>query len=99
MSLSLKSQMQSPGRRNCCALAGQSKAPTQTEDDLTLYNHWKLWSEAGVVIRMMEGCRVAKPNAAPWMIAATYLKAHRTALSLAVKMGVLSGASDAQKAA
>ena len=33
------------------------------------------------------------------MIDATYLKAHRTASSLAVKTGILGGSSDSPKAA
>ena len=65
----------------------------------TLYNRWKRWSEAGVFIRMMEGLSGAQAERRTLMIDATYLKAHRTASSLAVKKGVLGGSSDAPKAA
>jgi transposase len=54
----------------------------------TLYNRWKRWGDKGVFLRMMEG--LAAPQACERrtvMIDATYLKAHRTASSPAVKMG------------
>ena len=53
----------------------------------TLYNRWKRWSEAGVFIRMMEGLSGHNAERRTVMIDATYLKAHRTASSLAVKKG------------
>jgi transposase len=65
----------------------------------TLYNRWKRWSEAGVFIRMMEGLSGAQAERRTLMIDATYLKAHRTASSLAVKKGGLGGSSGAPKAA
>ena len=57
----------------------------------TLYNRWKRWGEMGVFTRMMEGLSLAGAERRTVMIDATYLKAHRTASSLAVKKGV-SGA-------
>mgnify|MGYP001180504618 CR=1 FL=1 len=53
----------------------------------TLYNRWKRWGGMGVFARMMEG--LASEAAVPKtvMIDATYLKAHRTASSLAMKKG------------
>jgi len=53
----------------------------------TLYNRWKRWGDMGVFARMMEG--LASEAAVPKtvMIDATYLKAHRTASSLALKKG------------
>ena len=65
----------------------------------TLYNRWKRWSEAGVFIRMMEGLSGHNAERRTVMIDATYLKAHRTASSLAVKNGGLGGSSGAPKAA
>lgn len=50
----------------------------------TLYNRWKRWSEAGVFIRMMEGLSGHNAERRTVMIDATYLKAHRTASSLAL---------------
>jgi transposase len=55
----------------------------------TLYNRWKRWGEAGVFVRMMEGLAAAGADPKTVMIDATYLKAHRTASSLAVKKGGL----------
>ena len=55
----------------------------------TLYNRWKRWGDKGVFLRIMEG--LAAPQASERktvMIDATYLKAHRTASSLAVKKGM-----------
>jgi hypothetical protein len=56
-----------------------------------LYNRWKRWGAAGVFARMMEGRSSAGADRKTVMIDATYLKAHRTASSLAVKKGI-SGA-------
>ena len=64
-------------------------APKDYGPHKTLYNRWKRWGDKGVFLRMMEG--LAAPQAAERrtvMIDATYLKAHRTASSLAVKKGV-----------
>ena len=48
---------------------------------------------------MMEGLSGAQAERRTLMIDATYLKAHRTASSLAVKKGGLGGSSGAPKAA
>jgi len=55
----------------------------------TLYNRWKRWGEMGVFVRMMEGLAAAGAERKTIMIDATYLKAHSTASSLAVKKGSL----------
>ena len=74
-------------------------APPAYGPHKTLYNRWKRWSEAGVFIRMMEGLSGHNAERRTVMIDATYLKAHRTASSLAVKKGGLGGSSGAPKAA
>jgi transposase len=60
-------------------------APKDYGPAKTLYNRWKRWSEMGVFVRMMEGLAAAGAERKTIMIDATYLKAHRTASSLAVK--------------
>jgi len=52
-----------------------------------LYNHWKRWGEMGVFLWMMEGLAAGGADPRTVMIDATYLKAHRTASSLAFKKG------------
>jgi len=64
-------------------------APKDYGPAKTLYNRWKRWGEAGVFVRMMEGLAAANADPKTLMIDATYLKAHRTASSLAVKKGGL----------
>ena len=64
-------------------------APKDYGPAKTLYNRWKRWSEMGVFLRMMEGLAAANADPRTVMIDATYLKAHRTASSLAVKKGGL----------
>ena len=66
-------------------------APSAYGPHKTLYNRWKRWSEAGVFVRMMEGLSGAQTERRTVMIDATYLKAHRTASSLAVKKGASGG--------
>ena len=63
-------------------------APTDYGPHKTLYNRWKRWGAAGVFARMMEGLAAAGAERKTVMIDATYLKAHRTASSLAVKRGI-----------
>jgi transposase len=63
-------------------------APKDYGPAKTLYNRWKRWGEMGVFVRMMEGLAAAGADPRTVMIDATYLKAHRTASSLAVKKGV-----------
>ena len=62
-------------------------APKDYGPHKTLYNRWKRWGAAGVFARMMEGLSSAGSDRKTVMIDATYLKAHRTASSLAVKRG------------
>ena len=64
-------------------------APREYGPAKTLYNRWKRWSDQGIFGRMMEGPAAPQaPERQTIMIAATYLKAHRTASSLGVKKGV-----------
>ena len=65
-------------------------APKDYGPHKTLYNRWKRWGEMGVLTRMMEGLSAAGADRKTVMIDATYLKAHRTASSLAVKRGILA---------
>ncbi|WP_415518859.1 MULTISPECIES: IS5 family transposase [Gluconobacter] len=62
-------------------------APREYGPHKTLYNRWKRWSAMGIFIRMMEGLTTGKADPQTIMIDATYLKAHRTASSPAVKKG------------
>ena len=62
-------------------------APTAYGPHKTLYNRWKRWSNKGVFARMMAGLVAEHGEENTVMIDATYLKAHRTATSLGVKMG------------
>lgn len=74
-------------------------APKDYGPAKTLYNRWKRWGEAGVFVRMMEGLAAVGADPKTVMIDATYLKAHRTASSLAVKKGGSVALSGAQRAA
>jgi hypothetical protein len=67
-----------PGTKKGEALYGPHK---------TLYNRWKRRGQMGVFTRMMEGLSAGAERKTV-MIDATYLKAHRTASSLAVKRGI-----------
>ena len=53
----------------------------------TLSNHWKRWSDKGVYACIMVGLAAEHAEKKTAMIDATYLKAHRTATSLAAKKG------------
>ena len=53
----------------------------------------------GIFVRIMEGLAAAGAEPKTVMIVATYLKAHRTASSLAFKKGGLDDGSAAPKAA
>lgn len=66
-------------------------APKDYGPHKTLYNRWKRWGEMGVFARMMDGPSAAAAERGTVMIDATYLKAHRTASSLAVKKGMSDG--------
>ena len=74
-------------------------APKDYGPHKTLYNRWKGWGRMGVFTRMMEGPSSASADRKTVMIDATYLKAHRTASSLAVKRGISAASSAAPKAA
>lgn len=52
-----------------------------------LYSHWKRWSEKGIFARMMAGLAAEHGEKTTVMIDAMYLKAHRTATSMAAKKG------------
>ena len=65
-----------------------SDAPSVYGPPKTLYNRWKRWCDMGVFARIMAGLASEAAEQKIVMIDATYLKAHRTASSLAVKKGV-----------
>jgi transposase len=73
-------------------------APAVYGPPKTLYNRWKRWCGMGVFARIMEGLASEAAEQKTVMIDATYLKAHRTASSLAVKKGGAVGRSGARKA-
>ena len=59
-----------------------------TDEDMppkTLYNRWRRWGDLGVFARMMEGLATEGGEVRVVMIDATYLKAHRMALTLRVE--------------
>ncbi len=62
-------------------------APEAYGPHKTLYSRWKRWSEKGIFARMMVGLAAEHGEEKTVMIDATYLKAHRTATSLAEKRG------------
>lgn len=62
-------------------------APREYGPAKTLYNRWKRWSDKGVFVAMMDGLSAKGAERKTIMIDATYLKAHRTALSLGLKKG------------
>ena len=62
-------------------------APADYGPHETLYNRWKRWSVKGVFARMMAGLAAEHGEQETVMIDATYLKAHRTATSMAAKKG------------
>ena len=61
-------------------------APREYGSPKTLCNRWKRWCDIGVFARMMEGPASEGGEQKTIMIDATYLKAHRTAPSLRVKV-------------
>lgn len=73
-------------------------APAAYGPPKTLYNRWKRWCGMGVFARIMEGLASDAAEQRTVMIDATYLKAHHTASSLAVKKGGAGGRSDARRA-
>lgn len=62
-------------------------APEAYAPHKTLYSRWKRWSEKGIFARMMVGLAAEHCEEKTGMIDATYLKAHRTATSMAGKKG------------
>ena len=62
-------------------------APAEYGPHKTLYSRWKRWSEKGIFARMMVGLAAGHREEKTVMIDATYLKAHRTATSMAAKKG------------
>ena len=62
-------------------------APKEYGPHKTLYSRWKGWSEKGIFARMMAGLAAEHGEEKTVMIDATYLKAHRTATSMAAKKG------------
>jgi transposase len=62
-------------------------APAAYGPHKTLYSRWKRWSEKGIFARMMAGPAAEHGEKTTVMIDATYLKAHRTATSMASKKG------------
>ncbi|GAB4536395.1 MAG: hypothetical protein Tsb0024_06470 [Ruegeria sp.] len=62
-------------------------APEAYGPHKTLYRRWKRWSEKGIFARMMAGLAAEHGEKGTVMIDATYLKAHRTATSMAAKRG------------
>ena len=81
------------GLRRCDASEGY--VPSKT-----LYNRWKRWGNRGVFVRITEGLATPQaPERKTIMIDATYLKAHRTASSLRVKMGSQDAWSGARRVA
>ena len=73
-------------------------APAVYGPPKTLYNRWKRWCGMGVFARIMEGLASEAAEQKTVMIDATYLKAHRTASSLAVKKGGAGGPSGERRA-
>lgn len=62
-------------------------APAAFGPHKTLYSRWKRWSEKGIFARMTAGLAAEHGEEKTVMIEATYLKAHRTATSMAAKKG------------
>ena len=62
-------------------------APRKYGPHKTLYNRWKRWTDKGVFAQIMAGPAAEHGEEKTVMIGATYLKAHRTATSLAAKKG------------
>ena len=63
-------------------------APRECRLPKALYNRWKRWGDMGVFAQMMEGLTSEGCEEKAVMIDASYLKAHRTALSMWSKKGL-----------
>lgn len=59
--------------------------PSEYGPHKTLHNRWKRWSDKGIFARIMAGLADEHDEKNTVMIDASYLKARRTASSLAVK--------------
>lgn len=75
-----------------------SDAPAVFGPPKTLYTRWKRLCDMGVFARIMAGLASEPTEQKTVMIDATYLKANRTASSLAVKNGGAVGRSGTRKA-
>ena len=62
------------------------------------YSRWKRCSEKGIFARTMDGLAAEHGEEKTVMIDATYLKAHRTASSMAAKKGGLTAGFTARQA-
>lgn len=60
-------------------------APVACCPHKTLYSRWKRWSEKGIFARVMARLAAEHGEQKTVMIAGTYLKAHRTATSMAAQ--------------
>ncbi|OOY17017.1 IS5 family transposase [Thioclava sediminum] len=65
-------------------------APAAYGPNKTLYSRWRRRSEKGIFARMMSGLASEHGGEKAVMIDATYLKAHRTATSMAAKKGCVA---------
>ena len=74
-------------------------APREYGPHKRLYSRWKRCSEKGIFARMMIGLAAEHGEKKTVMIDATYLKAHRTATSLAAKKGGVDASSAEPRAA
>ena len=74
-------------------------APKEYGPHKTLYNHWKRWSEKGVLAQIMMSLAAEHREKKTVMIDATSLKAHRIATSMGVKKAGVNARSGAPKAA
>ena len=62
-------------------------APREYGPHKTLYSRWRRWSEKGIFTRMMAGLAAEHGEEKTMMIDATYLEAHRTAISMVAQKG------------
>ena len=62
-------------------------APREYGPHKSLDSRWKRWREKGIFARMIAGLAAEHGEEKTVMINATYLKAHRTAISIAAEKG------------
>ena len=72
---------------NATATGSREHSNAEYGPHKTLYNRWKRWSDKGIFAQIMAGLAAEHGEKKTVMIDATYLKAHRTATSLAAKKG------------